>query len=446
MSSGSGPTQDRPAGEVTNQEMRVLIFSGARGDTRRYRCFHLHEQFLLAGIDSRIAHLTDLDLAARIAQSTVAIIHRGAYDSFMERLFHIMHRNGCLAIYDIDDFIYDPQAFDWINSLELKGSLRAELYQKDMRRYGTTLKKCHAVMVSTDYLAHQVRTLGKSVWVHRNAFSLEMLEISERANRQVRPSDGKVIIGYASGTPTHDQDFAVAKPALKYILQRYPQVELSLIGPLDPGRDWGSLQDRVKQTSLVPWRELPQRLAQFDINIAPLVVNNPFGQSKSEIKFVEAGLVKVPTVASLTDAYQSAIRPGENGYLAATDQEWIDRLVPLVEDGSLRREIGKVAYQDVLERYHPKSRAADLIRSLDRMYVETFGRPLWNRQTIPDPYAHPRPLNPSWLVPSIERKPTHLLMAYYYLKYRNFPTFLALIWIYIRRLLAPIFPYKKPTN
>ena len=41
------------------------------------------------------------------------------------------------------------------------------------------------------------------------------------------------------------------------------------------------------------WRELPWIIAQTDINLAPLEMDNPFCQAKSEIKFVEAALVGV---------------------------------------------------------------------------------------------------------------------------------------------------------
>ncbi len=81
---------------------------------------------------------------------------------------------------------------------------------------------------------------------------------------------------------------------------------------------------------MVPWRDLPEKLAKLDINIAPLVMNNPFGKSKSEIKYVEAGLVRVPTIASPTEAFKFAIQSGVNGILAADEEEWSDALAMLV--------------------------------------------------------------------------------------------------------------------
>ena len=45
------------------------------------------------------------------------------------------------------------------------------------------------------------------------------------------------------------------------------------------------------------WRQLPQLIASVDINIAPLQ-DTVFNRAKSENKWVEAALVKVPTIAS----------------------------------------------------------------------------------------------------------------------------------------------------
>ena len=65
------------------------------------------------------------------------------------------------------------------------------------------------------------------------------------------------------------------------------------------------------------WQGLPNIVAQIDINLAPLELDNPFCQAKSEIKFTEAALVGVPTVASPTQAFVYAMRDGEDGLLAA---------------------------------------------------------------------------------------------------------------------------------
>lgn len=424
-----------------NAPASILVLSGVQGDTRRYRTFHFYEQLRLAGIDCQLSHVTDPDLPGKVVQAGIVLFHRVTLDTCMKRLFQVIEARRSLCLLDVDDLVFDPSAFRWIDSPDFQDPLRAALYQEDMRRNRLALEKCQAVTASTDYLAEQVRALGKPAWVHRNAFSLEMLALS-RVAFQAKPAPAsRLVIGYASGTPTHDRDFEVAKPALQQVMRRYPQVELWIVGPLDPGRDWEGLESRVRRHRFLPWRQLPALLAQFDINLAPLVLDNPFARSKSEIKYVEAGLVHVPTVASPTQAFCHAIRDGENGFLASSPLEWEDKLRQLVEDADLRRAMGESAWEDVLQRYHPEVRLAELLPILDEISLHFLGRRFTEslvRSSVslePAGYA---------IGPEVERTPTLVQRGLYSLRYRGLRTLLVQVWVYLRRLAAPVFPFRKP--
>ena len=428
----------------------VLVLSGVRGDTRRYRSIHPYEQLKLSRLNCQLTHVMDPDLPQMITHASVVIFHRTSFNAYVLDLFETVQEQNGLIISDVDDLVFDPTAFHWINSPDFQDPVRAKLYQEEMRRNRATLEASHAVTTSTKYLAEQVQALGKPSWIHRNAFSVEMLALSEAAFQKKQTDDKKVVIGYASGTPTHDQDFDVAKPALKSALRNYPHAELWIIGQLDPGDDWEGLNDRVKHYKLVPWRELPGRLAAFDINIAPLVMDNPFGKSKSEIKYVEAGLVRVPTIASPTGAFNFAIQSGVNGFLAKDEGEWSDALTKLVEDADARQTMGQRAYTDTIERYHPLRRAGELIDTLDRIHLQVYKEPLWRadklRPTRPDTPSDTNNTEPEWDSAAIERTPTLARMALYTLKYRGLRTMLMQVWIFFRRLVAPIFPYRKTTS
>ncbi len=302
---------------MANDAPSLLIVSGVQGDPRRYRTFHLYEQARLAGLNCQLSHITDPHLRHKVEQAAVVILHRAAFDAQVTWIERELHRNGRILINDLDDLIFDPAAVQHIHSPDFADPVRRSLYLEDVHRFRQTLDVCDHVIVSSDYLAERVKQLGKPASVHRNAFSLEMLAIARATQPSLPAKAGRQVIGYASGTPTHDQDFALIKPALHSILSRYPNVEAWLVGRLDPGRDWGTVHDRVKRVDFVPWRKLPGILVNFDVNLAPLQVDNPFGQSKSEIKYIEAALCCVPTIASPSDSYQYAIQDGQNGYLRA---------------------------------------------------------------------------------------------------------------------------------
>lgn len=427
----------------------VLILSGVRGDTRRYRTLHLYEQLRLAGADARLSHLTDPRLPALLGSAGVVILHRVAYDGYVARLLEPLRQRQALVILDADDFLYDPDMMRWIDSPDFQDPVRAALYRAEMLRHRAMLDHCDAVTASTEALAEMLRPFGKPVTIHRNAYSLEMLALSQAALRQeaVRQEaaqhadtpPARVVIGYASGTRTHDQDFAMIRPAVEAVLRRFPHAELWLTGDLDSGADWGELRAQLRVFPLVAWRALPARLAQFDINLAPLLPESPFNQAKSEIKWMEAALVGVPTIASPTDAYRRAITPGVDGFLAHDPAQWQEILTQLVIDSPLRRQAGQAAAQTVQQNYAPGLRGAQMLTVLDDLLAQ--------RGHLPLTRAAPSPAQPpaGYLTPADEAHPTLRDLAVYAVRHRGLATLAGQVWVYFRRKAAPLFPYRKPT-
>jgi hypothetical protein len=111
--------------------------------------------------------------------------------------------------------------------------------------------------------------------------------------------------------------------------------------------------DRIERRPLVPWEALRGEVAAVDVSLAPLEVGNPYCEAKSEIKWLEAAAVGVPTVASATAPFRDVIDDGETGLLACTEADWYQALARLVSDAPLRRRVGEAARHEVLARYAP---------------------------------------------------------------------------------------------
>jgi glycosyltransferase involved in cell wall biosynthesis len=414
---------------------------GTEDHAQRYRCLHLRQQLDLYGMPSCALRFDEVSPSA-VRRHKAVILHRVPFDKHIDKLILQARRQGNLSLFDTDDLVFEGSACDVMCPPLAENTVRAALHRDETARYCRMMELADAVLVSTGFLARQATRFGKRAHVHRNAFSLEMLALSERAYEQCEVSDQRLVIGYASGTPTHDRDFQEAKPALRHTLSKYPHTELWLIGHVDPGPDWGVASDRIKQLAFVPWQRLPGLLARFDINIAPLEANNPFCQAKSEVKYIEAGLVRVPTVASRTDAFEYAIRSAENGLLVDGHQDWVGALERLVEDAPFRREMGERAYADVLRRYHPLVRGRELLATLDLITREVHGRALWPGRSAGGvaeatafECASPAACGSR---PSVGRK------ALYALRYRGLRTFLMQGWVYVRRCLAQQRSYREP--
>jgi hypothetical protein len=127
------------------------------------------------------------------------------------------------------------------------------------------------------------------------------------------------------------------------------------------------LGERLERWPFVPWSELPARLASLDVNLAPLELPSAFNQAKSEVKYLEAGLVEVPTVASPSDAFRAATREGATGLLAPDEDAWERALAGLLADEHARATLARRARRDVCFRYGPRVQDASLLAILDEI-------------------------------------------------------------------------------
>ena len=220
---------------------------------------------------------------------------------------------------------------------------------------------------TTEELALHMRKWGKVVHVLPNGFDYDTHNLARRAARRWRRerADRLIRLGYACGSRTHQRDLGVAIEAIAGLLREIPECRLVLYRTADgrhPVIDIEEypalldLTDRIEWRALRPLAELPEEMARFDVNLAPLEIGNPFCEAKSELKFFEAALVGVPTIASPTGPYRRVIEHGKTGFLAASADDWYRYLRMLIEDPALRDRVGRAAYHEALARFGPLAR------------------------------------------------------------------------------------------
>lgn len=312
------------------------------------------------------------------------ILHRVARDPAVRSLIRQTRETGGVVLFDIDDLVFDPEATRWHRGVSHLPPEQQVTYHDGVRRYRETLLECDAAVVPTEYLAARIRELGKPALVSRNCVDLELVELSLTALSASSDHGGPIVVGYASGSRTHDWDFAeAAGPALRRVMSRHTDVVLHTVGPIQLEPEWEAFSDRIRRTEEVDWRELPREIARFDINLAPLEAENPFCKAKSELKWLEAALCGVPTIATGTQAFVSAIRDGETGVLARTVSEWESALEELVEDVRYRQAIGRAAQEQVLANRTTTAQAPHYEALLEQAYATI--RP----NQVPPPASQP---------------------------------------------------------
>jgi len=129
----------------------------------------------------------------------------------------------------------------------------------------------------------------------------------------------------------------------------------------------------VERFPLLPFDEYLRIFAECDISVAPLE-NYIFNEAKSNIKYLEASMVKLPSVCSPRAAFSQVIVHGENGFLCETEAEWEDALTLLVTDGVRRTQVSEAAHALVGRRYALESIAQKQVAPLFLDFNKASGK------------------------------------------------------------------------
>lgn len=364
------PPEKQPSADISKL---LLVISGCPGDSYRYRAEHQAEELALLGLTVDTALFDAVDYDNILGRYTAFILHRVPHTPGIEDFIKRAKVARKPVIFDTDDLVFNQKYISDVKALRDFSPAEYELFVDGIKRYNRTLSLCDAALVSTEPLRERIRELfpGMPVYVNRNAVSDEMVRQADFVLEHIPKIDSALVrIIYMSGTKTHNEDFAQCVAALDRVLEAYPQVRLMLVGHLDIPEQLRRWTDRLEVIPLVPWRDLPELMRRADINLAPLELDNAFTECKSELKYFEAGLLELPTVASQLEAYRFAITSGENGFLCQSEAEWFEAIAQLIVSRALRRRIGAAARQDVLARYTTRSRAPALVDTIQRLFAD----------------------------------------------------------------------------
>jgi glycosyltransferase involved in cell wall biosynthesis len=96
---------------------------------------------------------------------------------------------------------------------------------------------------------------------------------------------------------------------------------------------------------------MPAYLSNIHIGVMPVFRDNKFNRAKSPTKLFEYMAMEKPTVSSSIGDNTRIISDGDNGFLAKGKEEFTEKMRLLIEDGSLRAQMGQRARQRVESDY-----------------------------------------------------------------------------------------------
>jgi glycosyltransferase involved in cell wall biosynthesis len=303
----------------------------------------------------------------------VMVFHRAILDAHTKSYLTYAKAKGLIIVYDSDDLIFALSGNEHLLSFSKQN--QGDLHNPDLsKNYREVMKHCDVVLVSTNYLKKEAENFHSDVRLMKNGLAEWFSDKADLVNEEREKDDGqKITIAYLSGSKHHDLDFLIVEDVLLAILEDFPQAQVLIVGKLNFSDQFFEYGNRFQHRPLVLYKNYWKIFRYIDINIAPLRTDDPFVQARSEVKYMEAGIFGIPTVASPTETYAEAICDGQNGLLV-NDLEWYDALKILLTDKEKRTELGEAARADVRRNYCHEFRSSewddlafDIIRKYSRV-------------------------------------------------------------------------------
>jgi glycosyltransferase involved in cell wall biosynthesis len=277
----------------------------------------LFRRFCIFPLLKRLYYLRKI-YAIRFQQWDIAFIQR----TFIEKseLKQLKGRNVRI-IYDFDDAIYiNPQK------------------PANRDKAATIIKFADQVIVSTEFLK------DFCVDNHKNPAIIPTPVETDRIKPSIKSLDHITTIGWIGSVWTTGF-LAIVENPLKRLAKTYSFRFLTV------GAKPDYHIEGINHISK-PWsfNEENERIAEMDIGIMPLP-DTDFARSKGGYKLIQYMSGGIPCIASPVGINSSMIRPGINGYLASSEDEWFEQLEKLINDPVLMSELGKNGRKDAVELY-----------------------------------------------------------------------------------------------
>jgi len=265
-------------------------------------------------------------------------------------LVYIMREAALLGPPIFERLIYQqrvPIVFDFDDAIFVSYRSPSNGYLSYLKFASKTRTICRLashVMVGNPYLAEYARQVNDNVTVIPTTIDTNKYNVAPR-----KTSSGPLTIGW-TGSYSTVQHLDTLRDALQE-LAKTEQFRLRVIGT--PTYECAPLE-----VEAMPWRAATELedLSAIDIGVMPLPDDN-WSKGKCGLKALQFMALGIPTICSPVGVNTDIIQDNENGFLAASKVEWVDKLSRLLRSAELRRRLGDAGHATIEEKYSATTQA-----------------------------------------------------------------------------------------
>jgi glycosyltransferase involved in cell wall biosynthesis len=241
----------------------------------------------------------------------------------------LIHQRRVPIVFDFDDAVfvsYRSPSNGYLSYLKFASKTR------------TICRLASHVMVGNPYLAEYARQVNDRVTVIPTTIDTEKYRGPQR-----REKTGPPVIGW-TGSYSTVQHLDTLRGALKKLAEK-ESFRLRVIGTPE-------YECAPVEVEAMPWRadtEL-EDLSAIDIGVMPLP-DDKWSKGKCGLKALQFMALGIPTVCSPVGVNTDIIQDDQNGFIAATENEWVEKLGRLLRSEELRRRLGQAGRETVENNY-----------------------------------------------------------------------------------------------
>jgi glycosyltransferase involved in cell wall biosynthesis len=277
----------------------------------------------------------------RAGKFDIVFIYREAFMTGTTVFEKLVKRSGAKIIFDFDDAIWKHDVSEGNKALS---------WLKSPEKINDILAMADLVFAGNQYLADYAKQFAKEVVVIPSTIDLDYYRLPPKK------VSGRVIIGW-SGSLTTIEHFKTILPVLKTLKAKYSElIDFNVLGL----GQYLNEDLRIQGITWTPETEVKE-IALFDIGIMPLP-DNEWSRGKCGMKGLQYMALEVPTVMSAIGVNKDIIDDGVNGFLASSEEEWVQKLSLLIESEELRTKLGKAGRKTIEGKYSSAAIRNDYLR------------------------------------------------------------------------------------
>lgn len=178
------------------------------------------------------------------------------------------------------------------------------------------------------------------------------------------------VFGWPGTTDSHPNDLQVTGDAVRRLTSE--GYKFRVVGPPSQVKNALRLPEVPSHTGIVQLFDWPSQVGRLQVTLAPLAPTQ-FNTCKSRLKLVEANSVGVPYVASPRAEYARWHKTAGAGLLADGRREWYSAVKRLMDDETLRKELGE-AGREAMRSQTIEGNAWRLLEAWQTAYDIQHGR------------------------------------------------------------------------